>query len=55
MVWVYITARKVGSLVFIDEVTADICSRMNSEVYRAIYLCLLCSHSAKCFKLKGWH
>ena len=36
MVWACMAANGTGSLVFIDEVTADKSSRMNSEVFRAI-------------------
>ena len=38
MAWACMTANGTGSLVFIDDVTADKSSRMNSEVFRAIYL-----------------
>lgn len=40
-------ASGTGYLVFIDDVSIDISIEMNSEVYRAI----LCSVSAKCFKI----
>ncbi len=46
MAWAYMAASGTGSLVFIDDVTADKSSRMNSEVFRAI----LSAHSAKCFR-----
>ena len=36
MAWAYMAANGTGSLVFIDDVTADKSSRMNSEVFRAI-------------------
>ncbi len=36
MAWACIAASGTGSLVFIDDVTADKSSRMNSEVFRAI-------------------
>ena len=36
MVWACMAANGTGSLVFIDDVTADKSSRMNSEVFRAI-------------------
>ena len=36
MTWVFMTANGMGSLLFINNVTADRRSRMNSEVYRAI-------------------
>ena len=35
MSWTFVAANVIGSLVFIDDVSADISSRMNSEVYRA--------------------
>ncbi len=47
MAWACMAASGTGSLVFIDDVTADKSSRMNSEVFRAI---LNCSYSAKCFR-----
>ncbi len=34
--WACMAASGTGSLVFIDDVTTDKCSRMNSEVFRAI-------------------
>ncbi len=36
MAWACMAASGTGSLVFIDDVTADKSSRMNSEVFRAI-------------------
>ena len=36
MAWACMAANGTGSLVFIDDVTADKSSRMNSEVFRAI-------------------
>ena len=36
MVWACMAASGTGSLIFIDDVTADKSSRMNSEVFRAI-------------------
>ena len=36
MAWPCMAANGTGSLVFIDDVTADKSSRMNSEVFRAI-------------------
>uniref|UniRef100_A0A667YPJ5 Transposase n=1 Tax=Myripristis murdjan TaxID=586833 RepID=A0A667YPJ5_9TELE len=36
MAWACMTASGTGSLVYIDDVTADGSSRMNSDVYRAI-------------------
>ncbi len=47
MAWACMAASGTGSLVFIDDVTADKSSRMNSEVFRAI---LSASYSAKCFR-----
>ncbi len=47
MAWACMAASGTGSLVFIDDVTADKSSRMNSEVFRAI---IICSYSAKCFR-----
>ena len=37
MAWACMSASGTGSLVFINNVTADRSSRMNSEVYRAIF------------------
>ena len=36
MAWACMAANGTGSLVFIDDVTADKSSRMNSEVFRAM-------------------
>ena len=36
MVWTCMAANGTGSLVFIDDVTADKSSRMDAEVYRAL-------------------
>ena len=36
MAWACMAANETGSLVFIDDVTADKSSRMNSEVFQAI-------------------
>ncbi len=36
MAWACMAANGTGSLVFIDDVTADRYSRMNSEVFKAI-------------------
>lgn len=36
MAWACMAAKGTGSLMFIDEVTADTSSKMNSEVYGAI-------------------
>ena len=36
MAWACMAANGTGSLVFIDDVTADKSSRINSEVFRAI-------------------
>ena len=36
MAWVRMAAFATGSLIFINDVTNDGCSRMNSEVYRNI-------------------
>ena len=36
MVWACMVANGTGSLVFIDDVTADKSSRMNSDVFRVI-------------------
>ena len=36
MAWAYMVANRTGSLLFIDDVTADKRNRMNSEVYRAM-------------------
>ena len=38
MAWACMTANETGFLVFIDDVTADKSSRMNSEVFRQYYL-----------------
>lgn len=45
MAWAHVAVRGTGSLVFIDEMTADRSSKINSEVERAT-----CSHSAKCYR-----
>ena len=47
MAWASMAANGTGSLVFIDDVTADKCSRMNSEVFSGNIVCL---YSAKCFR-----
>ena len=49
MGWVCMAASGTGSLLFIDDVTADRSSGINSEVYRSILS--PCSHSTKCFKM----
>ncbi len=36
MAWAYMAANGTGSLVFIDDVTGDRSSRMNSEVFKAM-------------------
>ncbi len=36
MAWAYMAANGPGSLVFIDDVTGDRSSRMNSEVFKAM-------------------
>ena len=41
MAWACMAASKVGSLIFIDDVTHDGSSRMNSEVYKNITVCQL--------------
>lgn len=46
MVWECMAATGTGSIVFMDDVTADKSSKMNSEAYRAI----ICLDSAKCIK-----
>ena len=52
MVWACMAANGTGSLVFIDDVTADKSSRMNSEVFRAI----LSAHiQPSASELIGWH
>ena len=38
MAWACMAANGTGSLVFIDDVTADKSSRMNSEVFREVKL-----------------
>ncbi len=47
MAWACMAASGTGSLVFIDDVTADKSSRMNSEVFSGN---IICSYSAKCFR-----
>ncbi len=47
MAWACMAASGTGSLIFIDVVTADKSSRMNSEVFRGN---IICSYSAKCFR-----
>ena len=36
MVWECMAANRTGSLVFIEDVTVEIRSKMNSQVYKAI-------------------
>ena len=47
MAWACMAASGTESLVFIDDVTADRSSRVNSEVYRAILSAQIQSYAAK--------
>ena len=47
MAWACMAANGTGSLVFIDDVTADRSSRMNSEVYRATLPAQIQSNATK--------
>ena len=47
MTWACMAANGTGSLVFIDDVTADRSSRMNSEVYRAVRSAQIQSNATK--------
>uniref|UniRef100_A0A673YSH1 Tc1-like transposase DDE domain-containing protein n=1 Tax=Salmo trutta TaxID=8032 RepID=A0A673YSH1_SALTR len=47
MVWACMAANGTGSLVFIDDVTADKSSRMNSEVFRAILFAQIQPNTSK--------
>ena len=56
MAWTCMAANGTESLVFIDDVTADRSSRMNSEVYRALLSAQIQPNVAKlirgCFTVK---
>ena len=45
--WAYMAASGTGSLVFIDDVTADKSSRMNSGVYKALLSAQIQPNAAK--------
>ena len=47
MAWSYMVANGTGSLMFIDNVTADRSSRMISEVYRALLSARIQPEAAK--------
>ena len=47
MAWACLAANGTGSLGFIDNVTVDRSSRMNSEVYRAVLSAQIQSNAAK--------
>ena len=50
MVWACMAANGTGSVVFIDDVTADKSSRMNSEVFRAILSAQIQPNASKLIK-----